>query len=114
MLPKLPSFIKHVQSPSAYYRSWLLLLKKLKDEGIIKHVTSAPCAAPIVPVIKRSGDIRLCGDFSVTYNKCAEPSKYPIPKLEHFASCFRGCSYFSKLDMSQAYHQVPVHPESQK
>ena len=82
----------------------------MEDEGIIKPVTSAPCAAPIVPVIKRSGDIRLCGDFSVTYNKCAEPSKYPILKLEHFASCSRLCSYFSKLDMSQAYHQVPVHP----
>ena len=89
-------------------------LKKLEEEGIIKHFISAPCAAPIVPVIKRPGNIRLCSNFSVIYNKCAEPSKYPIPKLEHVASCFRGCSCFSKLDMSQAYHQVPVHPESQK
>ena len=109
-----PKFHKARPVPFSLLPKVAAALKKLEDEGIIKHVTSAPCAAPIVPVIKRSGDIRLCGDFSVTYNKCAEPSKYPIPKLDHFASCFRGCSYFSKLDMSQACHQVPVHPESQK
>ena len=109
-----PKFHKARPVPFSLLPKVATALKKLEDEGIIKHVTSAPCAAPIVPVIKRSGDIRLCGDFSVTYNKCAEPSKYPILNLEHFASCFRGCSYFSKLDMSQAYHQVAVHPESQK
>lgn len=89
-------------------------LNDMQESGIIKHITTAPCAAPIVPVIKKSGDLRICGDFSLTYNKCGEPSRYPIPKLEDLVTSFRGCTVFSQLDMSQAYHQVPIHSDSQK
>ena len=69
----------------------------------------------LVPVGKSSGsgDIRLWGDFSVTYNCCAEVVTHPIPKVEDVHAAMRGCSVFSVLDMSSAYHQLQVSEQSQ-
>ena len=39
-------------------------LTKMEEEGVIKRVNSAPCAAPIVVVNKRDSEhVRICGDF---------------------------------------------------
>lgn len=87
----------------------------MEEEGIIGRVHHASCAAPIVPVVKENkDDIRICGDFSVTYNACAKMVSYPIPRIEDLHAALRGCTTFSILDMSQAYHQIPISEESQK
>ena len=87
---------------------------KMEEEGVIKRVNSAPCAAPIVVVNKRdSEDVRICGDFSVTYNSCADVETYPLPKIEDIHEAVRGCKLFTILDISQAYHQIPIATESQ-
>jgi len=81
----------------------------MEKNDIIGHVHNALCAAPIVPVVKKnSTDLCICGDFSVTYNTCADMITYPIPRIEDLHAALRGCTIFSILDMSQAYHQVPV------
>ncbi|CAB4033870.1 Transposon Tf2-9 poly, partial [Paramuricea clavata] len=77
--------------------------------------SSAVSASPIVTVGKKDGDeVRVCGDFSVTYNACAEVETYPMPKIEDMHSALRGCQVFSVLDLKQAYHQIPISTESQK
>ena len=88
---------------------------KIEKEGVIARVQSSPCASPIVTVVKKdSKDLRICGDFSVTYNTCADVVTYPIPRIEDLHAALRGCTVFSCLDMSQAYHQIPVSKDSQK
>ena len=58
-------------------------LKHMENDGVIERVCTAPCAAPIVVVGKKDSDIvRICGDFSVTYNSCADLMRYPLPKIE--------------------------------
>ena len=48
-------------------------LLKMEKDGVIQRVTSAASAAPIVVVGKKeSEDVRVCGDFSVTYNAYAD------------------------------------------
>ena len=89
-------------------------LNNMESDGIIRKVKTASCAAPIVPIEKKSGDIRICGDFRVTYNKCSSPAVYPIPRIEDLHASLRGCTIFSTLDMSQAYFQIPIHPDSQQ
>jgi hypothetical protein len=89
-------------------------LLKLEDDGIIKRITTASCATPIVPVAKSDNKVRICGDFSMTFNPCAEVVTYPIPNIKDLHAALRGCTVFSILDMSQAYHQIPVAEESQK
>ena len=90
-------------------------LLKMEKDGVIERISSAVSAAPIVTVGKKDGDeVRVCGDFSVTYNACAEVETYPMPKIEDMHSALRGCQVFSVLDLKQAYHQIPISTESQK
>ena len=72
------------------------------------------CAASIVPVEKKDGNISVCGDFSTTFNACAEVISDPIPQIEDLHTALSGCSIFTTLDISQAYHQIPVSKSSQK
>ena len=89
-------------------------LRKMEKEGVIKKVNLVPCAAPIVVVGKKgTDDVRICGDFSVTYNKCADVETYPLPKIEDIHEAVRGCRVFSILDINQAYHHIPLTKESQ-
>ena len=44
-------------------------LQEMEDEGIIKKVESSSNATPIVEVQKRTGGVRICGDYKVSLNK---------------------------------------------
>ena len=68
--------------------------------------------APIVPVVKRDGAIRICGDFKVTVNKVAKRDMYPLPKVEDLLSTLAGGKSFSKLYLSHAYQQLHLSEES--
>ena len=89
-------------------------LLKMEKDGVIERVTSANSAAPIVVVGKKdSEDVRVCGDFSVTYKASARVETYTMPQIEDMHSALRGCTVFSVLDIKQAYHQLPIAKESQ-
>ena len=89
-------------------------LDRLEKTGVIKAVPFSDWAAPIVPVLKSSGDIRLCGDYKVTGNKFAEMDCYPLPRIEDLYNKLAGGQYYSKLDLSTAYLQLPLDEDSQK
>ena len=90
-------------------------LQRLEKEGIIQPVQFADWAAPIVPVIKADKkSLRICGDFKQTVNRASKLDKYPIPKIEDLFAKLAGGKTFSKLDMSQAYQQIPLEEESRK
>ena len=58
--------------------------------------------------------VRVCGDFRMTINPISRLNWYPIPKVDDlFANLGKG-SFFTKLDLSQAYQQLPLDPESRK
>jgi len=90
-------------------------LQRLQDEGTLEPVEIAEWAAPIVTVLKQDkSSVRMCGDFSVTVNPVSKLDRYPIPKVEDlFAKLSKG-KYFSKLDLSQAYQQLPLDEQSKK
>ena len=57
----------------------------MEKDGVIERVTSANSAAPIAVVGKKdSEDVRVCGDFSVTYNASAHVETYPMPQTLSF------------------------------
>lgn len=89
-------------------------IEKLEGSGIIRKVTHAEWAAPIVPVLKPTGAIRLCGDYKLTVNQVAFIDKYPLPLVDEIFADIAGGEKFSKLDLSQAYHQLLLDDESRK
>ena len=109
-----PTFHRAKKVPYAIQSKVEETLNQMESDGIILKVKTSSCAAPIVPIEKKSGDICICGDFRVTYNKCSTPAVYPIPRIDDLHASLRGCKVFSTLDMSQAYHQLPIHLDSQK
>ena len=74
----------------------------------------ADWAAPIVPIQKTNGTIRICGDFKVTVNKVCQPDKYPLPRIEDLYAKLSGGTVFSVLDLSMAYQQIIVSMETRK
>ncbi|XP_043555172.1 spermatogenesis-associated protein 6 isoform X1 [Chiloscyllium plagiosum] len=55
---------------------WLVNLKALAS------VTTSEWAAPIIPVLKTEGVLRICGYFKVTVNPVLCADQYPLPCIE--------------------------------
>jgi hypothetical protein len=89
-------------------------LERLESSGIIKRVDYSEWATPIVPVLKKDGSVRLCGDFKVTLNPVIEVDKYPTPKVEDVFATLAGGQCYSKIDLKSAYLQMEMDDESKK
>lgn len=89
-------------------------LERLQTEEVLVPVSSSSWGTPIVPVLKKSGEIRICGDFKVTLNPFLEVEKYPLPRIEELFANLQGGQTFSKIDLSQAYMQLKLNDESKK
>ena len=79
---------------------------QLYKDGIIEP-TDSPWSAPVVPVYKPNGDMRLCIDYR-GLNKVTLKDAYPLPNMEDTLTNLHGIEYFSSLDLIRGYYQVPV------
>ena len=68
-------------------------LDRLIKLGIYTPVASSMWAAPIVPVVKPNGSIRICGDYKLTVNKEAKCDSYPLPTPEDIFSTLHGGNF---------------------
>ncbi|XP_060786568.1 LOW QUALITY PROTEIN: uncharacterized protein K02A2.6-like [Neoarius graeffei] len=89
-------------------------LERLQREGIIEPVKYAEWAAPIIPVLKPDGSVRICGDYKLTVNRASSLEQYPIPRIEDLFNTLAGGKQFSKLDLSHAYQQIVMDEGSKK
>ena len=87
-------------------------IKRLIDLGVIEKIDYSEWAAPIVPVKKPNGKIRICGGYEVTINQYLENPQHPMPHPDELFSKLNGGNKFSKLDLSQAYQQIVVNEQS--
>ena len=89
-------------------------LQQLEDEGIIERAEGpTPWVSPIVVVPKpqKPNEIRICVDMRAL-NKAIIRERYIIPTIDDVVSDLNGCKIFSKIDLNQGYHQIPLHPNS--
>lgn len=89
-------------------------IDRLLKENIMSPVKYAEWAAPVVPILKPIGTVRLCGDYKLTVNTVASLEQYPIPRVDDLFAALSGGKQFSKLDMSHAYQQILLSDESKK
>ena len=96
------------------------LVEKVRDEvkrlvhlGVIKKVTSpTPWCAPMVPVMKKTGKVRLCVDLK-KLNVNIERERFVLPTLEDVTSRLQGATVFSCLDAASGFYQIPLEENSQ-
>lgn len=67
-------------------------------------------ASPLHFVPKKNGTWRSGGDYR-WFNNVTIPDMYPILYLQDFSYKLQGCKIFTTLDLSRAYHHIPVGPE---
>ena len=103
-----PSFHRPRPVPFALKQKVEAELERLQREGIIRRRQSSKWAAPIVPVPKSDGSVRLCGDYKLSANKAVICDTHPIPRSEDIFAAMSGGVSFSKLNLSHAYLQLQL------
>lgn len=83
-------------------------LKRLQSTGLIEKTEHADWGTPIVPVMKKNGEIRLCADHKSTINGYTKADNYPIPKIEDIFTQMNGGRFFCSLDLNKAYLHMKV------
>ena len=109
-----PRFCKARPVPFALRDKVEAELERLQRAGIIEPVQSAEWAAPIVPVVKGDGSVRICGDYRMTVNQASRLDSYPLPKVDELFATLAGGTVFSKLDLQHAYLQLPLEKNSKQ
>ena len=89
-------------------------VSRLQDLGVIEAISEpTDWCSPIVPVLKKDGSIRLTTDFK-HLNKAVKRERYMLPSLEDITHKLAGATIFSKIDVTSAFFQLPLDPESGK
>lgn len=106
-----PTFCKARAVPFALRPKVDKELDRLVEAGILSRVEHSEWATPIVPIPKKDGSVRICGDFKVTLNPVLDVDQYPLPKIEDIFASLAGGQQFTKLDLKNAYLQMTVREE---
>jgi len=109
-----PVFLRSRQVPFQLRNKVENELNRMEKAGILKPVEASNWATPIVPVLKKDGGVRICGDFSVTVNSCLIIDEHPLPTHDELFAKMAGCKVFSKIDLKQAYLQLELKDEDKE
>ena len=91
-------------------------LDRLEQQDVLEPVEFSNWAAPIVPVVKQDGSVRICGDYKLTVNQVAETDTYTLYQglIEDMFASLSGGKTFTKLDLLHTYQQVPLDDDSKE
>ncbi|KAK3908155.1 hypothetical protein KUF71_018668 [Frankliniella fusca] len=104
-----PKFCKARKVPFARRGPVEQEIQRNVDLGVWRGpVPHSKWATAIVPVFKPNRGPRLCGDYRSTLNQALPVDNYPMPTIEEAFASLAGSSVFTKLDLKEAYTQVPV------
>ena len=109
-----PKFCKARPLPFALKEAVETDIERLLRLQVIRQVDHSEWAAPIVAVQKPGRAVRICADLSTGLNQSLDVHKYPLPLPDELFAKLNGGQKFSKLDLSDAYLQVPLDEESQR
>jgi hypothetical protein len=80
-------------------------VKKLLDAQFIVPLRYSKSVANLVPIRKKSGEIRPCVDFR-NLNRSSKKDNYPLPKMEHILQRVTGASKIFMIDGFSGYNQI--------
>ena len=88
-------------------------VRKLLDAQIIVPLRYSEWVANLVPLRKKSGEIRLCVNFR-NLKKSSRKDNYPLPNMEHILQRVTGASRISMIDGFSGYNQISILPEDRE
>lgn len=86
------------------------IINELLENNIVRESRS-PYASPITLVKKKTGDYRICVDYR-RLNAITVKDKYPLPLVEDQVDRLGGNKYYTALDLTLGYYQVPMSVDS--
>ena len=89
-------------------------LHKYVQDGILQPVNSSTWATPIVTPLKSNGQPRICGDFRLTVNQHLRQTATTTPQVEDMFEGLQGNQIFSRIDLSNAFLQIPLHDSAKE
>ena len=81
-------------------------IETMLEQEIIRP-SSSPYCSPITVVSKPDGNIRLCIDFR-KLNAITIFDNEPIPQMDEMVTRLTKAKYFTKLDLTKGYWQIPL------
>lgn len=102
-----------------YYRLSPEKLRLLNDDldrmlklGVVEK-SNSPWNSPVTLVPKSDGSTRTCLD-SRMINAVSKTDAYPLPYISYILDNLRDAKFLTSLDLSAAYHQIPLSPSSKE
>ena len=106
LLDDTPVRQRYRRIPPSEYEAVKSHIHQLLDTQVIRE-SSSPYASPIVLVKKKDGSLRLCVDYR-QLNKKTRKDAFPLPRIEESLDALSGARWFSTMDLTSGYNQVPV------
>ena len=85
-------------------------VRQLLEDGIIIP-SHSPWSAPMVPIRKTSGALRLCIDYR-KLNQVTVADPYEMPRVDDLLDEVTEATWLSKLDLKRGFYQVPLQADS--
>ena len=104
-----PVRVKQYQLPHAKLETVKSEVETMKKLGVIEPAAS-PYNAPVVLVNKKEGDVRFCVDYR-RLNDVTVFDAEPLPDTEYLFSTLKEAKYFTKIDLSKGFWQIPIKKE---
>jgi hypothetical protein len=70
-------------------------------------INSLPYGAPILFERKKNGKLCMCINYC-QLNSNTILDAYPLPRIDKLTLQLNGAKVFSKIDLNNAYHQIPM------
>jgi len=80
------------------------------EKGWIRP-SNSEYGAPVLFTPKPDGSLRMVIDYRAL-NAQTIKDRYPLPRTDELFDHFHGAKWFTKIDLAQGFHQVPMDPES--
>ena len=81
-------------------------VEAMLQHGVIEPAASS-WASNVVLARKKNGSLRLCVDYR-RINDITYQDSYPLPHIDTCLNTLKGASWFSTLDLSSGYHNIPI------
>lgn len=107
-----PFRLPYRRIPPSHYEKLRTALNDMEESGIIRK-TNSEYASPLVIVWKKNGDPRICNDFR-WLNARTVKDAHPLPHQSDALAALGGNAFFSTMDLTSGFYNVPLHEEDKK